>query len=68
MGKPVAKMIRVAAGKNLGLSFKTPKRARMNHPVAIALKVVAVGMLRFRMTASARVLHANSVRTHRVIG
>jgi hypothetical protein len=32
------------------------------------LKVVAVGMRWFRMTASARVLHMDGVRGHRVIG
>ena len=33
----------------------------MNDPVAVALKVVAVGMRRLGMAASAGVLHANRI-------
>jgi len=51
----IAEMIGVAAGKDLGLGLETAKGAGMNDAVAVALKVVAVGMLRLRMTASAGV-------------
>src|SRR5258708_23825604 len=67
MSQPVAEMIGVAAGKNLRLGFQPAKRPRMNHSVAVALKVVAVGMWRLRMTPPAGVLHADSVGSHRVI-
>ena len=42
--EPVAKMVGVAAGENLGLGFQPAKRPRMDYPVAVALKIVAIGM------------------------
>src|SRR5258708_21510791 len=65
MRQAIAEMVGIAAGENLGLGFQPAERARMNYPVAVALKVVAVRMLRLRMTPPTRVLHANSVRSQR---
>ena len=48
MGEPVAEVIGVAAGEDLGLGFQAAKSAGMDHAVAVALKVVAVGMLAAR--------------------
>jgi hypothetical protein len=56
-------MIGVSAGKNLSLSFQPPKSAGMNHPVAVALKVVTIRMRWLGMTASARIFNA-----HRIVG
>jgi hypothetical protein len=61
MRKPIAEMIGIAAGEDLGLGLQPTKRARMDYPVAVALKVVAVGVLRLRMTASAGILHGYGV-------
>ncbi len=63
--QPVAEMVGEARGENLSLRFETAKRAGMQHAVAIAGVVVAVGMLRFRKTASARPPHIHGVRFER---
>jgi hypothetical protein len=47
----------------LSLGFEAAKRTRMDNPVAISLKVVAVGMRRLRKAASTGVFHV-----HRVAG
>src|SRR5437879_4188852 len=57
----VAEGVGISAGEGLGPSFQTAKGARMNHTVAVALKLVAVGVWRLRMTAPARLLHADSI-------
>ena len=59
--QPVAEVVGVAAGENLRLRFQPAKGAGMDDAVAVALKVVAVGMRRLGMAASARVFHAHSV-------
>src|SRR5580704_342753 len=56
-------MIGVAAGEDLSFRFQAAKGTGMDDTVAIALKVVAVGMLRLEMTASAGVFDA-----HRIVG
>jgi hypothetical protein len=53
MSKPVAEMVGVASGENLGLGFQTAKGPRVNDSVAISLKIVAIGMRRLSMTPSA---------------
>ena len=53
MGEPIAKVIRITDGEDLGLGFKTAEGARMNDAVAIARVIIAVGMRRFRMAAAA---------------
>src|SRR6185503_9499347 len=57
VGQPVAKVIGITAGEHLRLGFKPSERPGVNDSVAITLEVIAVGMGRLRMTASARVLH-----------
>src|SRR5436853_7156453 len=54
VGKPVAKVIGTAIGENLRFIFETPKRAGMDNPIAIALKVRSVRMLWLWIAASAR--------------
>jgi hypothetical protein len=61
MSQAVAKMVGIAASKDLGLSFETAKSARVHNTVAIALEIVAVRMMRFGMAASAGPFYANGV-------
>ena len=63
VGEPVAEVVGIAAGENLGLGFEAAKSAGVDDAVAVALKVVAVGMRRFREAASAGKFHM-----HRVAG
>ncbi len=52
MSQAISEMIRVAAGKNLGLSFQASERTRVNNTVAVTLKVITVSMRRLRVTTS----------------
>jgi hypothetical protein len=61
VGQAIAEVVGVAAGENLGLRLQTPESAGMNDAVAVALKVVAVGMRRFGMAASAGIFYADGV-------
>src|SRR5579863_3798781 len=61
--EPVAEVVGIAASKNLSLVFETAKGSRVNHAIPVALKIVAVGVLRFRKAASAGLFHM-----HRVAG
>ena len=63
VGEPVAEVVGVAAGENLGFVFEAAKGAGVDDAVAVALEVVAVGMRRFREAASAGLFHL-----HRVAG
>lgn len=56
-------MVGIAAGKNLGLGFETAKGTRVDDAVAVALKVIAIGMGWLGITASAGLF-----RVHRVVG
>ena len=55
VGEAVAEVVGVAAGEDLRLGFQPAKGAGMNDAIAVALKVVAVGMRRSREAASAGV-------------
>ena len=57
----VAEVVGIAAGENLGLRFQAAEGAGVDDAVAIALKVVAVGMRRLGMPASAGLFHADGV-------
>jgi hypothetical protein len=61
VSQTIAKVIRVAAGKDLGFCLKTAERSGVNDAIPVALKVVAVGMLRLGITASAGLLHPHGV-------
>ncbi len=61
VGQPVAEMVGVAAGENLGLGFQPAKGARVDDAVAVALKIVAIGMLGLGIAPSAGLLHVNRV-------
>jgi len=63
MGKTIAKMVGVTAGEDLGFGFEAAKSPGVDDAIAVALKVVAVRMLRLGITASAGLLHP-----HRVVG
>jgi hypothetical protein len=63
VGEPVAKVVGVAAGEDLRLGFEAAEGASMNDAIAIALKVVAVGMRGLRKAAS-----AGAFDVHRVGG
>ena len=61
VGEAVAKVVGVAAREDLRLRFQTAEGAGMNNAVAVALKVVPVGMRRFGIAASAGVFCADGV-------
>ena len=61
VGETVAKVVGVAAGEDLSLGFETAEGAGMDDAVAVALKVVAVGVGRFGEAASAGVLGVHRV-------
>ena len=63
VGQAVAKMVGITAGEDLGFGFQPAKRPRVDDSVAVALKIVAVGMGRLGKTASAGLFHP-----HRVVG
>src|SRR5208282_556778 len=63
MRQPVAEVVGVTAGENLRLRFQPAKGAGVDDTIAVALKVVAVGMRRLGMAASAGVFYA-----HRIVG
>jgi hypothetical protein len=62
MSEAIAEVIGVAARENLGLGFEAAEGAGVDDAVTVALKVVAVGVLRLGVTASAGVF-----RVHRVV-
>ena len=65
VGQPVAKMVGVTRGENLGLGFQTAKGARVNYAVAVARVSVAVGVRRLRKAATARALYVHRIGCQR---
>jgi hypothetical protein len=61
VSQPVAEVVRVAAGENLGFGFESAKCSGVYDPVTVALEVVAIGMRGFRITPPARLLHVHGV-------
>ena len=61
VGKAVAKVVRVAAGEDLRLRFEAAEGAGVNDAVAVALKIVAVGVRRFGIAASAGMFDVHRV-------
>ncbi len=61
MGQAIAEVVREAAGEDLGLGFQAAKSAGVDDTVAVALEIVAIGMLGFRNAASAGLLHPHGV-------
>jgi hypothetical protein len=57
----VAKMIGVPPREDLRLCFQTAESAGMDNAVAIALKIIAVGMLRLGITPTPRLFNTNRV-------
>src|SRR5437660_9195086 len=61
MRQPVAEVVGVPSRENLGLCLEAAESSRVNDPIAVALKVVAVGMLRLGVTAPAGLFHAHRI-------
>jgi hypothetical protein len=61
----VAEMIGEARGENLRLRFETAEGARVDHAVAIARVIVAIGMLRFGMAAPTRAVNVHRIGRER---
>jgi hypothetical protein len=61
VSEAVAEVVGVAAGEDLGFRFKTTERSGVDNAITVALKIVAVGMLRLGITASAGLLHPHGV-------
>src|SRR2546429_8245814 len=65
MRQPIAKMVRVAGGENLGLGFEAAKGARMDDTVAVPRISAAVRMVRLGKTPSAGFFCAHGPRGRR---
>ncbi len=61
VSQTIAKVVRIAAGENLRLVFKPTECACVNDAIAVALKVIAIRVRRFRETSSARLLHVHRI-------
>ena len=61
MGEAIAEMVGVTAGEDLGLVFEAAKGTGVDDTVAVALKIVAVGMGRFGVAASAGIFYVDGV-------
>jgi hypothetical protein len=61
VSQTIAKVVGVTAGKDLGFRLQTAERSGVNDAISVTLKVVAVGMLRLGITASAGLLHPHGV-------
>ncbi len=61
VSQTIAKVVGVAAGEDLGFRLKTTERSGVDNAITVALKIVAVGMLRLGITASAGLLHPHGV-------
>src|ERR1017187_4734192 len=61
VGEAVAEVVGVAAGGDLGLGFETAEGAGVNYSVAVALKIIAVGVGRLGEAASAGVFDVHRV-------
>ena len=61
VGQTIAKVVGVAAREDLRFRFETAEGAGMDDAVAVALKVVAVGVRRFGMAASAGIFYVDGV-------
>lgn len=57
----VAEVIGVTASEHLSLRFEASKRAGMDDAITIALKIVAIGVRRLGMAASAGIFYANGI-------
>ncbi len=63
VSQAIAKVIGVAPSEDLGFRFETAKSPGVDNAITVALKVVAIGMPRLVITASAGLFHP-----HRVVG
>src|SRR5262249_12994821 len=52
VGKAVAKMVRVAAGKDLRFIFQSAEGPRVDYAITVTLKIVAIRMPRLRIPPS----------------
>jgi hypothetical protein len=56
VGQAIAEMIAQTGGKNLSFPLHAAECPAVNNAIAITLKIVAVGMARFRIAPTARML------------
>src|SRR5437899_8985635 len=61
MRQTVAEVVRVAAREDLRLGLKPAKGAGVNHTIAVALEIVAVGVRRLSKAPSAGLRHLHRV-------
>ncbi len=61
VGETIAEVIGVARGEDLRFGFEAAEGAGMDHAVAVARVIVAIGMLRLREAAAARAAHVHGV-------
>ena len=55
VGEAIAEMVGIARGEDLRFGFEAAESARMDDAVAVTRVIVAIGMLRLREAAAARV-------------
>src|SRR5229473_2972617 len=60
--QPIAKVIGIPAGKDLGFVLKPAKSAGMDDPVPVSLKIVAIWMTRLRIAPSPAVFRPKRIR------
>ena len=53
-GEAVAEVVGKSAGKNLSLVLEAAEGAGVNHAIAVALKIAAIGVGKFGITSSRR--------------
>src|ERR1700693_4962188 len=61
MGQTIAKVVGVTTSEDLGFGLETAESPGVDDAITVALKVVAVRMLRLGITASAGLLHPHGV-------
>jgi hypothetical protein len=68
VGEAVAEMVAKAGGEDLGFAFHAAEGAGMDDAVAVALKIVAVGMRRFRIETAAEMVWPEAQMAQHVAG
>jgi hypothetical protein len=61
MGQAIAEVIADAGSEDLGLVFQSPEGAGVDDAIAVALKVIAIGVRRFGVTAAERAFDMHGV-------
>ena len=53
----ISKVVGVSSSENLGFGFEAAESSRVNYPVTVALKIIAIRMRRLGVAAATGVLH-----------